>query len=107
MAKNNGNGLGSKILLGLVSILAAVGLALSGFALRFNFEAHAAHATVDERLATMQAAIEALAANTTADVKQDATLAKHWKIHSATRTAIQRLWNEHQLGVWEWPELGE
>lgn len=89
----------------LFGVLAAICIGLSGFALKFNFDANADMKAMRVEMNHMSEAIDKLSQTSDLHKKQDTTLSKHWKLHSWSREEINRLRFKAGDEPASWPNL--
>ena len=87
------------------ALLTAMAIGLSSFSLKFAFDANAEMKAMAVQMEHLSQKIDLVSQNSEEDQKQNQQLRKHWKIHSATKEAI----NEDRAGagkdLFKWPDL--
>jgi len=58
------------------------------------------------KLTLLTEKVSSLTADHSADVRQDAQLNKHWKLHNWARHSINELERKQNMPLSEWPDLG-
>lgn len=84
----------------VLGLVASIALALSGFTLKWTFNAHA-------ELLLLRQQVEQLAADDAEAARRDRTLSRHWRLLSHHRDQITTLRQRHELAVEPWPDLGD
>ena len=84
----------------LLSILTAISLGLTGFSLKWQFDANAEIKVLTERL-------ERLEKPSAPEDKQDNQIKMFWKLHSWNRTQIERLGKKDKVDIDPWPDLAQ
>lgn len=112
----------------LFPILATICIALSAFSLKWSFSANAemrAQAVqqqadkeaflaqqkadkdaLSKEIGNLAKAVEALSQNTESDKRQDVMISKFWRLHSWSRSEINKLRVKAGEDIAEWPDLG-
>jgi len=95
-----------QILLGIVTTLA---ITLSGFALKWVFDANAQMAilknTLELKFTEFEETHKGLADDTDEMTRLTKQLSKHWKLHNWTKDQIAELRHKNQLDPVSWPNL--
>jgi len=81
-------------------ILATAAVGIASFALVWMFNTNAT-------LQVMKLQLSQIVADNESDQRQDATLVKHWKLHSWERDQINMLRTDGGKAVVSWPNLGD
>ena len=89
------------------SVLAAICIGLSSFALKWSFDANAEMRAMSVEMKNMATQMEKMTQKTELDVKQDSQIAKFWRLHSWSRSEINKLRVKGGDDIAEWPELGD
>jgi hypothetical protein len=87
------------------SVLAAICIGLSSFALKWSFDANAEMKAMTVQMQHMATAMEKMNQKTELDKKQDSSIAKHWKLHNWAREEINTMRFEDGKAPVAWPDL--
>lgn len=94
---SNGNGTSSKLLIVLFGVLSTVAIGLASFSLKWQFAANA-------RMEVMASAISTIQGDTKDNLRQDESIAKHWRLLSWTRDRLNELKTALDQPIVSWPD---
>jgi len=89
----------------LFGVLVMICIALSGFSLKWTFDANAELKVIRVEMRAIHDTLEKLSQNSEADKKQDSQLSKHWRLHTWAREEINRISVRDGSGIVSWPDL--
>ncbi len=103
MADGDGNG---RILTWALGLITAIALTLSSFSMAWVFNANADIKLLSLSVENLTTLVQSVVTDNEADVKQDETLRKFWKLHTWEKSRVTELRHLHGLDLAEWPDLG-
>ena len=88
------------------SFVSAICIAISSFALKWSFHANAELKVISNEISNMQEIMDKLGEKSDLDKKQDEQISKFWRLHSWSKTEVNKLRVKNGDDIEDWPDLG-
>ena len=90
----------------IFSLLSAVTIGISSFALKWSFNANAELKVIRSEIENIKEAIRDLGEKSELDERQDSQISKFWRLHSWSREEINNINFRDNQPPAKWPDLG-